>query len=209
MSQDNMQQVQKRLNQYWYVDGITEIGFGFLCLTLGFYFYIIEHLDESSLLFKLLPIGFVLVILGSAFGINRFVSYLKNRITYPRTGFVAYRQVRSYWRFLIGALVGLMSAALSIMISRLPVSIDWMPLITGVMFTLVSLYIAYRIGLWRYVIIAILTFILGIYLSLEAGGNYAGLFTFYLVLGSALSAIGIIILGRYVISNQPPTEELE
>jgi hypothetical protein len=209
MDQENMQHVQKRLNRYWYVDGISEIGFGLLCLILGLYFYVLRNLDESSLAFQLLSVGFVLIVLASAFGINRFVSYLKNRITYPRTGFVAYRRVRSHWRLLIGALVGLMSAAMMILITRIPANLDWKPFITGIMFTLVALYFAFRIGLLRYVIIAIAAFLLAVYLAIKSPGDYSGLAAFYFFLGSLICATGVIILWRYVITNQTPTEDQE
>ncbi len=209
MNQENMQHVQKRLNRYWYVDGISEIGFGLLCLVLGLYFYAVSDLDEGSLAFQLLSIGFVLIILGSAFGINRLVSYLKNRITYPRTGFVAYRRVRSYWRWLVGALVGTLSAGLMIFLARIPASLDWKVFITGIMFTLVALYIAFRIGLLRYALIAIAAFTLGVYLSIQSLGNYQGLAAFYLLLGAMISATGIVILWRYIFTYQSPSEGLD
>ena len=209
MNQENMHQMQKRLNRYWYVDGISEIGFGLLCLILGAYFFGISYFEENSLLFQLLSIGFVLIIIGAAYGINRFVSFLKNRITYPRTGFVAYRRMRSYWRWLIGALVGALSAGLMIFLTRIPASLNWKVFITGMVFTLVALYIAFRIGLLRYGIIAIAAFVLGTYLSVQSPGDYQGLAAFYLLLGATISGTGAAILWRYMLTNQSPSEELD
>jgi len=76
----------QRTKTYWYSDGLTEIGYTFVFLVLAAYFYGQATLPPDSLLFRILDIGFFLILILGILATRKLVIILKNKLTYPRTG---------------------------------------------------------------------------------------------------------------------------
>ncbi len=196
-----------RALQYWYVDGLTEIAFGGILLILGVYFYAQAVLPQETLLYQLLNIGFILIVVGSGLFAGRFVSLLKKRLTYPRTGYVAYLKARRRHRWIgvflamgIGALVaGLLAAA--------PASLAWMPAITGLILAGALLCLGYRFGLLRFYLLSLLVLVTGISLALAGIGDSLGTAIFYALAGFALLLSGSLTLWAYLRHNPVVQEE--
>ena len=89
MTDDEIKDIEKRTRQYFYEDGFIEIAVGILFLMLGGYFFATVALPATSRIKSWLDASFVLVILAGLFLVGRLVRFLKFRITYPRTGYVA------------------------------------------------------------------------------------------------------------------------
>ncbi|HEV3201322.1 MAG TPA: hypothetical protein VGZ73_25660 [Bryobacteraceae bacterium] len=84
-----------RPKQYYNIDGVGELGIGFMLLS----FALLGSLQEHSLKGAIWHQMWLFVIyLGVMFSIIHYGSKaIKNHITYPRTGFVEYR-ARDSWR---------------------------------------------------------------------------------------------------------------
>src|SRR5512133_1902856 len=93
MIQNNStEEIKKRAQRYWYEDGIWEIAFGLINALLGGYLLITAQFSWSGPLAIVLLLLQMAVIIGMFWSINKIVKYMKERITYPRTGYVAYRR---------------------------------------------------------------------------------------------------------------------
>ena len=147
---DNLDKAKQRAFRYWYVDGLSEMVLSFICLLLGGYFWLQTHLPSNFWLSQMLIIFLVLFILTSGFLLKKAVTAIKYRLTYPRTGYVAYPQPRKRQNWL-AVLLGMSIGFLSVMIfNRLPGSTTWIPAITGIVFAIVMLVIGLRLELIRF-----------------------------------------------------------
>ncbi len=92
MYENEIRDMEKRTRRYFYDDGFVEIAVGILFLLLGGYFYASVALPAASSVKSWLDASLVLVIAAGVFLVGWLVRFLKHRITYPRTGYVAYKK---------------------------------------------------------------------------------------------------------------------
>jgi MFS family permease len=98
--QPNFDHIMRRTQRYWYDDGIAEIAAGILLVVGGILLYLAYMaflhwypvLRESPWTLALAIGVIVLAQLLAFVPIKRWIEAIKQRITYPRTGYVAYRQ---------------------------------------------------------------------------------------------------------------------
>ncbi|MBN1486942.1 MAG: hypothetical protein JW981_04820, partial [Anaerolineae bacterium] len=101
----DVKQAQQRAYRYWYTDGLAEILGGVTFVIVGVLIYIKDLLFQS-LLASVITIAFLLLL---AVGVRILIRVLKERLTYPRTGYVAYRKrkVNTLWiRLVLGLTLG-------------------------------------------------------------------------------------------------------
>lgn len=206
---DDMNQVVKRTRQYWFSDGIVELSIGGLFVILGVYFYLQSILVPGSLALLALQIGFLFVLIGLTF-ISRFlINKIKTRLTTPRTGYVSYKPASKKQRITSLVIVLLIALANVILFLSTPLSMNWIPTITGVLVGTLWLISAFRVSLLRFYLQAILAFLLGGTLSLANLELYQSLALFYGILGVILSLSGGITLARYLRQNPSFEEEFQ
>jgi cobalamin synthase len=203
----NFEELQKRTKRYWYTDGLNEIAFGFICLILGLYFLAQVLLPQDSLISNLLTAGFVLLVLGSAFLTRWMVTTLKERLTYPRTGYVSYAKpgARQNW---LTAIIGMLFAVLLVaFFTTHPASQAWMSAVSGLIFAAVWGIFAYRLGLSRFYFIAATALIFGAIPTLTGMQEILGLATFYGLIGLAMFVSGGLTLKSYLENTNPAAED--
>lgn len=100
----------------WYnnIDGVGELGMGFMLLAYGLLNWLQLHTPKDSVWNQMY--GFLLYVGVMCAIIHYGTKAIKRRITYPRTGFVEYRKLDTVWRpMILGALVsGVLAIALSV-----------------------------------------------------------------------------------------------
>jgi hypothetical protein len=201
---------QLRAVQYYYVDGTFEFSFGGLCLLLAIYFFIEGTLPES-LLSNLLNMAFVLIVVGGAFLVNRLVQRLKERITYPRTGYVAYKQVEGSKRiariFLVVFSAAFTGAFMAVFFSDRPDSLNWMPGMSGLFFAAVMAWLGFRVALPRFYLLAAVLFLIGGGLTVSGIRDMLGLAIFYALTSLVLFLSGGLTLWQYLRQTRSPEEE--
>jgi hypothetical protein len=106
----------KRPFQYYNIDGVGELGIGFMLLGFGLLMWLQLHSPEHSFWHRQYTL-FLFVAAMSAI-IHYGSKAIKQRITYPRTGYVEYRKIDTVGRpMILGTLTsGLMSAALIVLL---------------------------------------------------------------------------------------------
>lgn len=195
---EHLDKLMQRARQYWYSDGLAELIGGGLFLLVGLYFYIQAILPPESLLANLLAPGLMLLIIGGGLVARRILQALKSRLTYPRTGYVAY-PTPGRWRRIATALVAMVMAGLiSSIFSLWPVSLTWIPAFSGLVIGMATLYYGHRLGLVRFYLLAVYSALLGMGASLSGWSEGFALAAYYGLMAPALMLSGLLTLRAYL-----------
>ena len=203
---DNIDNVVQRTRQYWFSDGIVELSVGGLFIILGIYFFLQSTLPTGSFLLVGLQVGFVFILVGAIFLSRYLVDKFKSRLTFPRTGYVSYKRASRKQRLVSIGIVCIIAGFNAALFLTTPLSIYWVPAITGLIVGSLWLISAIRVGLLRFFLQSILAFLLGVILSLSNLEIYLGLAFFYGILGSVLVLSGGWTLAAYL-RKHPPLDE--
>lgn len=144
--------------------------------------------------------------LGSGTLLTRLMNVAKARLTYPRTGYIAYQSKprRTRWlSVLLGMCIG---ALLGFVVVRNFISLSMLPAVTGIAFAFVMLLFGLRTGLLRFPLIGFIALIIGGALSLVGIGDTLGLSIFYGSLGLTFVLSGACTLRSYLHSTTAPQE---
>ena len=205
---DDLKHSQLRAIQYFYADGSFEFGFGLLCLLLGVYFFVETHVQ--GWLLAVVDGSLVLVMIGGAWLINRLIKRLKERLTWPRTGYIKYRREegpRRGWRVATGLVVGgLVGAIGAVLVTSLNIRLATMPVLTGFILGIVLGFLGWRARLPRFYLLAGLSAATG--LAVSGMENAIALAACYLAIGLLLFVSGGVTLWVYLRSTRPPESTL-
>lgn len=205
MANDPIQNNLTRPQRYWYVDGLAELAGGVVIFLVGLCYAIAALLPEGLASGLVIGIGQPALVLGAAWISRRVVRDLKERVTYPRTGYVEYRQPggpNRWARVLLVALVAFGISALTALLGRgLPDRV-W-PLLTGLLLALAIAYLGARIGLKRFYAVAGFSLLAGaaIYL-LDLAGSWPAALIFGSE-GLAWVISGLLTLVHYLGNTRP------
>jgi hypothetical protein len=198
---DEFKKISQRSMSYWFEDGLSEIIVGILFLLLGLSFFIEGLADPGTLIRRASGItGFVLLVFG-VWTVRPIIRKLKERVTYPRTGYVSYRRTKptrkgravSYLLTLVIILI-----VVGIITSAPDKTLDWLPMFEGVIIGGFLLFIGYRTLIYRFFALGSLSVILGTILSVSGVGNLVGMGILFMVLGTAVILSGGYRLRTYL-----------
>lgn len=209
MQLHEIQNLEQRVRAYWYEDGIAELATGGVFVLLGLYFGLQGYLGEGSTLGGILQMSLILLFIAGAYITRRVIQSLKARLTYPRTGYVEYHvDTRGKRLRAIAALViGMVIAAMLIGLYRAVHSLDAVVLATGVLVALIwSILCARAARVNRFYVLAALSLVLGVLLSLSGWPQGYALGCFYGSLGVATMISGALALRHYLSRNPMPAE---
>lgn len=207
--EEPIKKVQRQTQRYWYVDGLTELGAGILILMLGIMYLLIALLSPSDFADWLMGLGQPLFLVLGYLVVNWGVKRFKVRITYPRTGYVAYRQEhgkRRLGKILLTFGLGALFAA-AIAVTGKMTGERWLPLWIGLLLGGAVAYLGYSYELPRFYLLGIFTALLG---GLSALLGLTDKYTMALFFGGF--GLGWIVSGAYALSNylrhtSPTSEE--
>jgi hypothetical protein len=114
-TQSQLRDLEQRPQRYWNADGIPELVMGLVWVLWGVALLIGEALPQGQgqqAYWLVMPAILVL----SGFGANWLVKQLKERLTYPRAGFVTYREPGRATRLLSAGVAVLAAATLAFLI---------------------------------------------------------------------------------------------
>ena len=202
---DLIHETMKQTRRYWYIDGISEMAAGLIILIIGGFFAIVPLIPSDSVRVWVLAVGQpALVILGVIFG-SRVVGYIKERVTYPRTGYVAFRKKNRKRRWGRIALAMVLSASLGMLFSLLfnLISARWVPTIAAAFMSLFFLVIAYNLGLARFVGLAVYILAVGLLVSWWMPSEPVDMAAMMGLTGLGLLVSGAFTLRAYLGNTQP------
>lgn len=163
----DINEIMRNTRRYWFVDGLAEILGGFVIIAIALSYVLIYQLEGNTLQMVLLAIGQPVLILLSAFFARKLITWLKQKITYPRTGFIKFRNVKPRkhaQRILLTILIaGAVSLFISFVASVLPER--FLPFISSFFIAVYSWFLGYFNGVKRFYAVAVLILLFGGFIS--------------------------------------------
>ena len=208
----------ERVKRYWFSDGIGELIGGGLLMLLGIYFVLQQFLERfltgNSITTLILQNGFfLLVFIGGWLIAQQLINFLNDLPTYPRTGYVEYQTNKEHnpkRKWILGAALALVSgvsAALIVMLAHLLQFFDALVALTGLMGAFVFMILRTRsFGLTRFYVLAGVSIVLGLVLSVSGLSISYNTGLFYGLMGICVSISGGWTLRRYLQHNPTPVE---
>ena len=192
--------------RYWFDDGLVEIGVGLLFLALTALFAVEGLAPDGSAWAGFSAVCLPVIVIGGMIVLGLALRVIKERLTFPRTGYVAYPRPAPARRILAGAIGAGVSLAIVWLLAARPSLQLALGALQGAVLAIVFLALSLRTGLVR---MAVLGFV-----ALGAGlaATFAGLqssqgsaLTFGAVGASALLS-GALVLAHYLRTTAPPAE---
>ena len=167
---DTLTQVQQRARAYWFADGLYEIVSGIFAAILGGFILLESRVESGTPQADLLSNTANVFLLLGAFLTPVLLRWMKERVTYPRSGYVAYPELKTAERlrrgipamiiaFLLAALIA--TSILASAQTRLWVmeSVVWLPTAMGVLFGVILIRSAQATGLSRHFLLGGVSFV--------------------------------------------------
>lgn len=205
----DIDKIEKRTVRSFYEDGLFEIALGLVFLLLGGYFFAQAVVPEDSALGGVLSILFIFVVVFAVFFVNRILRFFKRRITYPRTGYVAFKKKepnpkRRIATAIVGGLIGASMAALYSLSPSIKVLL---PALNGLILAIAVLLFANKIGLIRYYILAAASAVIGFAVTAAGIGDIKGVSLYYGIFGAAVVLSGLATLVVYLRRSPRPAAD--
>lgn len=196
----DIEKIEKRTVQSFYDDGLPEISLGLIFLLLGGYFFAQAAIPEGSTLSSALSVLFFLVIVSAGFLVSRILRFLKRRITYPRTGYVAFKKKepsskRRAATMIVGGIIG---AAIAALYGISPSFKTLFPAVNGLLLAVAVLLFAGKVGLVRFYILSAASAVIGLAVTAAGIGDIKGISLYYGFFGAALILSGLVALVTYL-----------
>jgi hypothetical protein len=206
----DIDKVIQRTHRYWYEDGLAEIATGCMFVLCGLFLFMMDTVSPGSPLAPVLAVGFVILVTFGGLFVSRAVKAVKDRVTYPRTGYVSYRRPESNrCRRLVVAGLGIALGMLCIVLSKVH-ALAWlvsMPMVEGLIVGGILLYLEYRLGIARFYVLAFLSALVGVIVALNGFDDAFGSAAYFGEMGFVLTASGLFTLRTYLGQTQLPVEE--
>jgi len=206
----NTKDILNRAYAHWLNDGIFEIGFGILLAGVGTLRAIIHIVREKPAAYYWLSAGLLLFMIGFAWGSKRVGEALKARITYPRTGFMAFKHRTHNYKSILALLVLLILAGiLGAMVGMLAVQPDqkqagtFVSITLGIVGALAFTFTAKRFEVKRFYYLAVISIGLVLAISALGVGVVLSLSFFYLSIGLAMIVTGGLAMAQFIRSHEP------
>jgi MFS family permease len=203
----NTENALNRAYAHWLKDGIFEIGMGILLAGVGTLRAIIHFAGAKSPTYYWLSVGLLVFMFGCGFGFNRISKALKARLTYPRTGYIAfkpypYKYKRILVLFIFAGVLGGVVGVLATQPNQQEIG-GIVPIGQGIVGAIVFTYAAQRIEVQRLYYLAAFALGVGLVIGALGVGVVLGLSFFYLSIGLALIVTGGVALVQYLRSHEP------
>lgn len=198
--------IQRRAIQYWFNDGIIEIAFGGLLLVLGLFFFVTSLLPEHSTIRLVLESSFALIFWGAIYGFNRLAVFTKERITYPRSGYVSIQQRRNSPRWLIILTASLIAGTLAGLVHFFQELQHWLPAMLGLLIAIVIFVMAIRSKLSRLFGEALLSMSLGVAIVVWNVPEPYATPLLYTSIGICVAMIGVCVMRHFIKNSTMPQE---
>jgi hypothetical protein len=196
---DSLQDAAARTRRYWFVDGLNEMVGGGTILVIAALNYFLDQVSQQPWA-RLATVAFFVLVVGTLVGARWLIVLLKERITYPRTGYVAYRTQSAPQRrrrsLIIGVAAGLLGAASAMAGMILQANVFYIGV--GLLVALVTLYKGGQYGLVRFYILAGVAVLLGWLIGVLNLAMEAALLVFLGGLAFSWMIAGAITLARYL-----------
>jgi uncharacterized membrane protein HdeD (DUF308 family) len=170
---DPLLEVRLRAQRYWYRDGLSEMVVGIVSLLQGGWI-LFNHLVNSKS-FWYWPGALICLLLIAVIPVARITAAIRERFTYPRSGYVDDGESVRKRRIRVGMALGILVIVVGSLALRYAGLrawdpdrwIQWLPAVGGLTLGAVSVYVWVRQGLPRFLVLGVLSIVLGVAVSNE------------------------------------------
>jgi len=195
----------RRSRQYWFDDGLAEALIGILFALIGLLFWWqTTFISRTSILVMSLALP-VLIILGSL-GVGVLLRWLKQRLVYPRTGYVTYQKPTRKQRnfsWLLGAVVGI---SIAVAITQLAL-FDLTAVFIGTGIGIGLFMLGFRIDLMRFHFLAVWSVAVGVVISFWGVESALAATLALVLIGLGMVLSGGFVFWRYWQNSEPGNDE--
>ncbi|PKO10226.1 MAG: hypothetical protein CVU40_06425 [Chloroflexi bacterium HGW-Chloroflexi-2] len=200
----------RNTRKYWYVDGLSEIAVGLIIFFAGLTYWFVAQMENTAYKLVLLTLAQPVVMIVGSWLARKILPRIKDRVTYPRTGYLVFRKPVKKRRFHRILYVGLIAAVVGALVTIISSALSerFLPFLSSIFLAMVSIYIGYHTAVQRFYWIGLVMLGCGAFLSYL---NFSGPLPYTLLFsGTGLIWIisGIITLILYLRKTQPLVEEL-
>jgi hypothetical protein len=198
----NVDDIMRKTKSYWYEDGLVEIVAGAFFVVVSLLLLADWATPQDSPAKWIWTPGFMVVAIVWILSGRRLIAWLKERITYPRTGYVAYRRQKksaAVPRAVLGGIIG--AGVAFVMVGAVMYRQDigrMLPLVMGAGVAMLLVRITGEVRLQRFYALAVCSVAEGLGLALLTSDFSLSIALFYLVLGLAVTVAGLVTLARYL-----------
>jgi len=190
---------------YWWVEGMMDLAMGLFFGALAGYNYLMMTLALNKTMGLIMAIIEPLFFIACWYLYGRLVRWVKEHITYRRTGYVAYQpkpKKERTKRAVIGGVLGFVMALTITFIGPQVFKID-SAIMVGMLLGLVTLFLAYTNGVKRLYLLAPFEMAAGCWVStLLMDAELRSIFLMAIIgVGWLLS--GLIAFVRYLVKTKP------
>jgi hypothetical protein len=196
---DNFTNVQQRAIQYWFLDGLAEISAGLVGLLLAVLFL----LWRTALQTRWGLLIFFMTAFAVSFGLRLAIQKVKEKETYPRTGYVAPLSGTENRRALI---IMIVFTVLLLIVNyyltvHVQMSLLWSSGVSALIFAFVFAWTGYLTALRRFYFLALFSLLIGAVLAILGIGYSSGLAIITGLNGVILLSFGIRARRAYLRLN--------
>jgi hypothetical protein len=210
-----------RPRSYYNIDGVGELGIGFMMLAFSLLLWLQLHTPKASVWNSMYTFFLYLAAMVSI--IHYGSKAIKSRITYPRTGFVDYRSREHWIAGVLGALVSVLFSVGLFLAIRHHWQISAAAAFAGLLLAASYIRIAMTVR-WKWAVFIVLIAGVAAIAALppdltETLANHTkltpavparavgSLWLTFVLYGAVLTISGAISFWRYLRHTQPPTQE--
>jgi len=203
----NTENTLKRAYAHWLKDGLFEIGLGILFTGVGALRAIIHFAGDKSAAYYWLTGGLLLFMVGCGWGFGKIGKLLKTRISYPRTGYTAFKPYPyKYRNMLVLLLFGMILGGMLGYLSTQP-NEQWIessiPIGQGIVGAIIFTYAAQRVKVKRLYFLAAFSIGIGLVIGALDASLVLGFSLFYLSIGLAMVVSGCVALMLFLRVHEP------
>ena len=205
----DIDRIEKRTVRSFYDDGSFEIASGFVFVLIGGYLYVQTALPKGSALAAIMGVALIGVIFLAGFLVNRIIRVLKRRITYPRTGYVAFKKqpVSPRKRRRAGLFGGFMGLLLVPLLSLAPSLSALLPIMVSFPLAMIAFKIANKASVARFFVLAAVSAVIGFALTAAGIGGARGIGLAFGLIGGSMILSGSTALIVYLRRNPRPAPD--
>jgi uncharacterized membrane protein HdeD (DUF308 family) len=164
-----------RAQRHWYRDGLAEIPLGIVQLLMGGANLIAALGNRTSPWFVPVNLTYAVLFVVLAVFAPRIMAAVRERITYPRSGYVDYGESVRKRRIWVGMVLAFLASVIGVPALRYAARagwdpahwLQWSPAVLGLTTGAVGVYVTMRYGLPRFLVVGVLAIILGVVVSIE------------------------------------------
>ena len=198
MSHPDLDELARRPARYWNIDGLPELVLGLLWMVWGGAWLVgqaVPHDWRWTAYWLIVPPALALSGVTAAWATRR----LKERLTFPRAGYVAWRQPDGRTRILVGAGIVVVASALALLVltSRAQPAAGNAPAVMTVILSLSFVAVGLRQRAPHFLALAGVAVAMALAIGTIASG-WASMNWLFVALGAACALVGAVRLALFL-----------